>query len=46
MLPSGITTLVMPFLVDHPALAFTSVHGSVKFSSPKYQAQPAGLPKD
>jgi hypothetical protein len=42
MLPSCSTTLLR--LSDHPALAFTRVQGAVKFSSPKYHAQPVGLP--
>jgi hypothetical protein len=43
MLPSGIATLLCWLLAVHPPLAFTDVHGAVKFSSPKNHAQPAGV---
>jgi hypothetical protein len=43
MLPSGITTLLCPILADHPGLTVICLHGAVKFSSPKNQAQPEGL---
>jgi hypothetical protein len=46
MLPSGIATLLCSYLADHPALAFTLVQGAVYDSSPKYHAQPVGLPLD
>jgi hypothetical protein len=43
MLPSGITTLLATTLADHLGLAFISVQGAVKFSSPKNHAQPVGV---
>jgi hypothetical protein len=43
ILPSGIATLLARPLPDHPALAFISVQGAVKFSSPKNHAQPVGV---
>jgi len=43
MLLSGIVTLVWEALADHTELAFNNAHDSVKSSSPKYHAQPAGL---
>jgi len=44
--PSGVTTLLGALVPDHPILAFTSVHGTVKFSSPKNHAQPVRLFKE
>ena len=46
MLPSGIATLLCEYLGDHPALAFISVQGDVKFSSPKNHDQPSGFSVD
>jgi hypothetical protein len=46
MLPFGVTTLLWSPLAGHPAPEVISVQGSVKVSSPKYHAQPVGLPVD
>jgi hypothetical protein len=46
ILPSGITTLLCPSLVVQQLLAFTCVQGALKSSSPKYHAQPLGVPEE